>query len=38
MNLRLRELLDTNKDLKQKLDKTTTEVTLGGLRKDEGVV
>ena len=41
---RLRELLEKNKDLKQKLkqtdlkqkhDKTTTEVTLGGLRKDE---
>jgi len=42
--LRLHELLEKNKDLKQKLkqtdlkqkhDKTTTKVTLGGLRKDE---
>jgi len=38
MNIRLRELLDKNKDLKQKHDKTTTEETLGGLGKDEGVV
>ena len=42
--LRFHELLEKNKDLKQKLkqtdlkqkhDKTTTKVTLGGLRKDE---
>jgi hypothetical protein len=42
--LRLREFLEKNKDLEEKLkqtdlkqkhDKTITEVTLGGLRKDE---